>query len=158
MQMRGGTFTRVSSAAYFVENFLQELSQGEPPPPTHYDESRHLNVTADGRALVDIELDGGTVTGTKAGGEQDDADRDPEPTTVTMVQSEGYDYAAEYPAPQAGTITVTEATAEASDADEELSQLLGGSPDFPAPNGTGAVGLLGTITNTAVELENSDVD
>jgi hypothetical protein len=148
----------VAPVEHFVENFLQPLEEGEPQPQIRYDEERGLNVMADGRALVDIELDGGTVTGTKASGEQDDADRDPEPTTVTMVQSEGYDYAAQVAAAQAGTITLTEANAEATDADgdEDISQFL--RP--PAGRSTeGELGLLGTVTHTATHAEESgDVD
>jgi len=147
------------SVEFFVENFLHPLEEGEPQPPTRYDEERGLNVMSDGRALVDIELEGGTVTGTKAGGEQDDADRDPEPTTVTMVQAEGYDYMAQAAAVQAGTITLTEANAEATDADEDedISQLLPSSLSVERSK-EWTLGLLGTITNTAVDAESSDFD
>lgn len=145
----------MSKVEYFVEHFLEPLQEGQPAPPIRYDEARGLNVLPDGRALVDVELEGGTVTGTKAGGEQDDADRDPEPTTFTMVQSEGVDDAAQVGAVQAGTITVTEATGEASDSDE-YDNL---SPTYLAPqSGAWELGLLGTVTHTAVEAESSDID
>jgi hypothetical protein len=149
----------MAGAEHFVENFLQPLEEGDFLPPIRYDEERSLNVMSDGRALVDIELEGGTVTGTKAGGEQDDADRDREPTTITLVQSEGVDYTAQAAAVQAGTVTLTEANAEATDADEDddISQLQHSS--LPVERSTEwTLGLLGTITNTAVEAESSDVD
>lgn len=153
---RSDTFDLVAPAEHFVENFLQPLRAGEPQPPIRYDEARNLNVMPDGRALVDIEFEAGTVTGTRAGGEQDDVDRDREPTTVTLVHSEGVDYTAQASAVQAGTITVTEATAEATDSDEDISQLLQSPAVEWSPELT--LGLLETITNTAVEAESSDID
>ena len=143
---------------YFVENFLQPLGEGDPQPVIRYNEERSLNVMSDGRALVDIELEGGTVTGTKAGGEQDDADRDREPTTVTLVQSEGYDYTAQVAAVQAGTVTLTEANAEATDADEDDDLQFMRSVSPTERSTEWILGLLGTITKTAVDAESSDVD
>jgi hypothetical protein len=141
---------------YFVENFLQPLAAGGRQPSFRYDEDRALNVMSDGRALVDVELEGGTVTFTKAEGERDDSDRDREPTTVTMVEAEGFDHTA-LTALRAGTITLTEANAEATDADEDedISQLRCRPTAGPAE---GSLGLLGTMTGTRVDAEQTDVD
>ena len=138
-----------------VEHFLKPLREGVEPPETRFDEARSLNVLPDGRALVDIGLDGGTVTSTKAVAERDDADRDPGPTTVTMVQAEGFDHCAGAELPSIGTITFTEANTESSDIDEGDEIVAIGWPG----NGTGTGSkLLGTITNTAIDAESSDVD
>ena len=143
----------------FVEHFLQELRDGGPQPETQFDEERSLNVLLDGRALVDVGLEGGTVTGTRAVAEQDDVDRDPEPTTVTMVQAEGFDHAAQADFVGAGTITFTEATSEATDSDEreDLALLSDASPSGRLA-GAWKPGLFGTMTHTSVEVESSDRD
>lgn len=148
-----------ASERFLVEHFLQGLRDGDPQPETRFDEERGLNVLLDGRALVDIGLDGGTVTGTKAVAEQDDADRDPEPTTVTLVQAEGFDHTAQTESARAGTITLTEATSEATDADEDEDlSFLHGASITGQHAGERKPGLTGTMTHTAVEAESSDVD
>jgi hypothetical protein len=147
----------MEATRHFVENFLSPLEEGSSTPESRYDEQRALNVTLDGRPLVDLAFNGGTVTGTKALGEQEDADRDDDLETFTAVEAEGFDRTAagDQVFPAAGTVTFTRADAEADDSDEDLSQLLSGrtSGETPQPNS-----LLGTITNTKVELESSDVD
>lgn len=141
---------------FLVERFLQPLRDGEPGLETRFDEERGLNILSDGRALVDVGLDGGTITGTRASGERDDDDRDPEPTTVTMVQAEGYDdHNALAELVRAGTITFTEANAESSDVDDE------GEFSPPPVSRRGVLpmaALTGTVTDTAADVERSDVD
>lgn len=140
---------------YLVEEFLEPLREGQPGPETSFDEDRGLNVLPNGRALVDLALDGGTVTGTKAFGERDDADRDDEPTTLTMVQAEGFDHAAEAGLGWPGTVTLTEATGEASDADDDDQISATG---HASSSEAARASILGTITHTSVEAESSDVD
>jgi hypothetical protein len=132
------------------------LREGVKSPETRFDETRGLNVLPDGRALVDIGLDGGTVTGTKAVAERDDADRDPGPTTVTMVQAEGFDHSAGAELPSVGTVTFTEASTESSDIDEG-DEIAAAAGRLGSGAGAGSK-LLGTITNTAIDAESSDVD
>jgi len=144
----------MSPSRHFVENFLTPLEEGTAVLESHYDEERGLNVTPDGRALIDLGFEGGTVTGTKAMGEQEDRDDDLE--TFTAVEAEGFDHHTAYGdrgLPSAGTMTMTRADAERDDADEDLAQLLvASSPEEPSRR------LLGTVTNTAFEVESSDVD
>lgn len=139
---------------HFVENFLTRLEDGEAVLESRYDEERSLNVTHDGRALIDLGFEGGTVTGTKAMGEQDDRDDDLE--TFTAVEAEGFDRTAhgDRILPSAGTITMTRADSERDDADEDLAQLRAWADD----EGMKRRRLLGTVTNTAFEVESSDVD
>jgi len=139
-----------------VEHFLKPLHEGVESPETRFDETRSLNVLPDGRALVDIGLDGGTVTSTKAVAERDDADRDPGPTTVTMVQAEGFDHSAGAELQSAGTVTFTEANTESSDIDE--GDEIVAAARWPGIGIGSASKLLATITNTAIDAESSDVD
>jgi hypothetical protein len=140
---------------HFVENFLTPLEEGRAVLESYYDEERGLNVTRDGRALIDLGFDGGTVTGTKAMGEQEDRDDDLE--TFTAVEAEGFDRTAygDQALPSVGTITMTRADAERDDADEDFAQLRAAVSRGDTERWRR---LLGTITNTAFEVESSDVD
>jgi hypothetical protein len=82
----------------FVEQFLVvPLEPDCTEPPLRYDEQRHLNVLADGRAFIETGGAGLTQTLTEVRAEQDDFDRPDDDaaalSTLTKIRREGDDMA-----------------------------------------------------------------
>lgn len=80
----------------FVDAFLVPFSDGGSEPDASYDEARSLNLTADGRPVVELGADGATGTITEVRTEAADRD-DPEDAaphamgTITKVRRESPD-------------------------------------------------------------------
>lgn len=142
--------TEIEKSPPFISQFLVNPVHGAPPPKSHYDAQRQITVTEDGQPIVELTSGGETVTLTEVDREREDSDReDREPSTLTLVSSEGFDRAAEANAGSwADTGTFTKAMGEASDADDEKAfertPLLTTWAD--------------TTTHTAVRAEREDRD
>jgi hypothetical protein len=130
------------SPRLFVERFLTPLADGDPEPVATYDEERSLNLTADGRPLVEIA--GGGTTG-----------------TITEVRAEASDRDDLEDARSAALGTFTKVRAEAPDRIPELAtqtrvrrehgDRLEAEAVEAAGRGSRAVSRLGTRTGVRGE-------
>lgn len=132
---------------------------------SRYDEAQALTVTLSGEPYVEAAAAGETHTLTEVRGEHDDAD--PEPSTFTAVQAEGFDWNAGYEdvgepkrAFWAGTATITKVARESDDADESSLELLGriGTKTSVKGESEDIEPWASTVTQTFVARENSDLD